>query len=67
MTGILVDAVSDIITLAGADIQAPPEIMRESQDSYVDGIAVLDGRMVTLLEMGELTAVVPSDIEAAAA
>jgi purine-binding chemotaxis protein CheW len=66
MTGILVDAVSDIITLAGADIQAPPEIMRETQDSYVDGIAVMDGRMVTLLEMGELTAAVPDDLPAAA-
>lgn len=66
MTGILVDAVSDIITLAGADIQAPPDIMRDSQDSYVDGIAVLDGRMVTLLEMGELTAGVPSDVPIAA-
>jgi purine-binding chemotaxis protein CheW len=66
MTGILVDAVSDIITLAGADIQAPPEIMRETQDSYVNGIAVMDGRMVTLLEMGELTAAVPSELPTAA-
>lgn len=54
-TGLLVDAVSDIITLADADVQAPPEIMRKSQDACVDGIAVLDGRMVTLLEMTQLT------------
>ncbi len=56
MTGVLVDAVSDIITLSDADIQPPPEIVRGSQDQCVNGIAVLDGRMVTLLGMDDLLA-----------
>lgn len=53
-TGILVDAVSDIITLTSAQVQPPPDVMQESQDKYVNGIAVLEGRMVTLLEMDNL-------------
>ena len=66
MTGILVDAVSDILTLAASDVQAPPEIMHDANDHYISGIAVLDGRMVTLLEMAELTAAVPDCAQEAA-
>ena len=54
-TGILVEAVSDIITLSAADVQPPPDVM-QSDDQYLEGIAVLDGRMVTLLAISHLTA-----------
>jgi purine-binding chemotaxis protein CheW len=53
--GLLVDAVSDILTAAASDIQPTPELARESHSSFVDGIAVLDKRMVTLLSMEKLT------------
>lgn len=53
--GLLVDAVSDILTVSQNEIQAVPDVMRESQNDYVEGIAVLDGRMVTLLGMTKLT------------
>ena len=53
--GLLVDAVSDILTVSRQDIQSVPDMMRESQNDYVEGIAVLDGRMVTLLGMTKLT------------
>jgi purine-binding chemotaxis protein CheW len=53
--GLLVDAVSDILTVTRQEIQAVPDVMRESQNDYVEGIAVLDGRMVTLLGMTRLT------------
>ncbi len=52
--GLLVDAVSDILTATAADIQPTPELARESQSSFVEGIAVLDQRMVTLLSMESL-------------
>jgi purine-binding chemotaxis protein CheW len=55
MTGLLVDAVSDIITLSEADIQPPPDVMQSDGNQYIDGIAVRDGRMVTLLGMDGLT------------
>ena len=54
--GLLVDAVSDIITVTSADIQGTPELARDAQDQFVDGIAVLDDRMVTILSMDQLTA-----------
>ena len=54
-TGILVEAVSDIITLSAADVQPPPDVM-QSDDQYIEGIAVLDGRMVTLLAISHLSA-----------
>jgi purine-binding chemotaxis protein CheW len=60
-TGILVDAVSDIITLAGNQVQPTPEMMQDGDDKYVDGIAVLEGRMVTLLEMQGLTSAMQND------
>jgi len=67
ITGLLVDAVSDIITLSDADIQPPPEIVSSSQDHCVSGIAVRDGRMVTLLTMDDLIAVSDSPESSAAA
>jgi len=53
--GVLVEAVSDIITLSAADIQPPPDVMQNTQNQYIEGIAVLDGRMVTLLATSHLT------------
>ena len=41
--------------MTAAEIQPVPNVMRKSQNEYVEGIAVLDGRMVTLLEMTKLT------------
>jgi Chemotaxis signal transduction protein len=55
-TGILVDAVSDIITVSNADVQPPPDVMN-GHDGHIDGIAVIDGRMVTLLAISHMTAI----------
>ena len=54
--GLLVDAVSDILTARASDIQATPELVRDPQSAFIEGIAVLDQRMVTLLSMEKLTA-----------
>ncbi len=56
--GLLVDAVSDILTAGGSDIQATPELSRDEQSQFVDGIAVLDKRMVTILGLERLTAAI---------
>jgi purine-binding chemotaxis protein CheW len=55
-TGMLVDAVSDIITLASSDVQPPPDVMDSDNDSGIEGIAILDGKMVTLLSTSSLSA-----------
>jgi purine-binding chemotaxis protein CheW len=54
--GLLVDAVSDIMTVTTSEIQPTPDLARDANSSFVDGIAVLDQRMVTLLSMEKLTA-----------
>ncbi|HWA89413.1 MAG TPA: chemotaxis protein CheW [Rhizomicrobium sp.] len=54
--GLLVDAVSDILTVRAADIQPTPELARDEQSEFIEGIAVLDSRMVTILSMERLTA-----------
>lgn len=54
--GLLVDAVSDIMTVTAGDIQATPELVRDTQSEFIEGIAVLDKRMVTILSMERLMA-----------
>lgn len=54
--GLLVDAVSDIIEASGADIQATPELAQEAHSEFAEGIAVMDGRLVTILSMEKLIA-----------
>jgi purine-binding chemotaxis protein CheW len=56
LTGVLVDAVLDILTMSSKDIQDVPDVVREESNGYVDGIAVLDGSLVTLLGIEQLTA-----------
>ncbi len=52
----LVDAVLDILSVASDQIQPVPNMVRDEANDYVDGIAVLDGHMVTLLGIEKLTA-----------
>jgi purine-binding chemotaxis protein CheW len=55
-TGLLVDAVSDIIYVRSDEVQPPPEMMEDdASNRFVEGIAVRDGRMVTLLGIAKLT------------
>lgn len=54
--GLLVDAVSDILTTTEDDIQVTPELARDGQSEFIDGIAVLEDRMVTILNMERLAA-----------
>ena len=48
-TGILVDAVSDIIVLSPSDTQPTPDLADGGNDKCIQGIAVVDGRLVTVL------------------
>ena len=67
--GLLVDAVSDILTVTAAEIQATPDMAQGGGNGFMDGIAVLGERMVTLLSMDRLIGalVTPAMAEKAAA
>ena len=52
--GLLVDAVSDILTVTASEIQTTPDLARDAATGFLDGIAVLGERMVTILSMDRL-------------
>jgi purine-binding chemotaxis protein CheW len=49
--GLLVDAVSDIITVAAADIQPTPNVASEMVKTFVQGILAIEGRMISLIAL----------------
>lgn len=55
--GLLVNAVSDILTLRTEQLQPPPETSVPLDQKYVDSLAIVDSRMVRVLN---LAAVLPN-------
>ncbi len=49
--GLLVDAVSDILTVGDAAIQPPPEIASGRVRTFVQGLLAIEGRMVSLISL----------------
>lgn len=52
--GILVDTVSDILTVSAADIKMAPEMEARTDADFIGGLISLDDRMVVLLEVERL-------------
>jgi purine-binding chemotaxis protein CheW len=61
--GILVDAVSDILTLNSNTIQPTPDIGSDTVSSFLRGLIPVDGRMISLIALDN---VLPADGAAAA-
>jgi purine-binding chemotaxis protein CheW len=61
--GLLVDAVSDILTLTTETIQPTPEVATAFVKSFVRGMLAIDGRMIGVIE---LDGVMSDETEAAA-
>jgi purine-binding chemotaxis protein CheW len=57
VVGLLVDGVSDILTLDPATIQATPEVADRESMTCIQGIVPLEGRMISVLS---LESVVPT-------
>lgn len=51
LTGLLVDAVKDVLTISEEDIQPAPEITRGVDSDLIGGIGQYGERMVTLLDI----------------
>lgn len=49
--GLLVDAVSDILTVNDASIQPTPEIASDLVKQFVRGLLPVDGRMISLVSL----------------
>ena len=49
--GLLVDAVNDILTVTEEMIQPTPEVASSLTRSHVEGLIILDGRMLGVLQL----------------
>ncbi|MEM9170307.1 MAG: chemotaxis protein CheW [Pseudomonadota bacterium] len=54
IVGMLVDAVSDILTITSEKIQPTPEIASEAVKAFIIGVIALDGKMIRLLDLNEV-------------
>ena len=63
IVGLLVDAVSDILTLTNEKIQPTPEVASAFVKSFVRGMLAIDGRMIGVIE---LDSIMSTETEAAA-
>ncbi len=52
--GLLVDAVSDILTITGDSIQPTPEVSSDYERQFARGIVAIDRRMICLIELDAL-------------
>jgi purine-binding chemotaxis protein CheW len=49
VVGLLVDAVSDILTVTDDIIQPTPDVASETAKSFIRGLIAMDGRMISLI------------------
>ena len=52
--GLLVDAVSDILTVGEATVQPPPDMASAKARSFVNGLLAFDDRMVSMILLDRL-------------
>ncbi len=51
VVGLLVDAVSDILTVRDEEILPPPDVASDMAKKFVSGLLAMDGRMISLLSV----------------
>ncbi len=49
--GLLVDAVSDIISIPSSELQAPPDIVVDPSNTFVRALTVVEGRMLRIVDL----------------
>ena len=54
LVGLLVDAVSDILTVGDGVVQPPPDMASEMVRLFVQGLLAIDGRMISLISLDHL-------------
>lgn len=54
MTGLLVDAVSDIIALTDEDMQPPPDVGSDTTPNTIRALSLIEERMIRVLELANI-------------
>ena len=62
VVGVVVDGVSDVITLSPEQIRPPPPLANSTDTSHITGFGTLDDRMRILLDVERLMASVDMDV-----
>ncbi len=52
--GLLVDAVSDILTVTDDVVQPTPDIVSDMVETFVRGVFLVDGRMISLVALDDI-------------
>ncbi|MBW8742978.1 MAG: chemotaxis protein CheW [Sphingomonas sp.] len=65
LQGIIVDAVSDIVTVGPEQLQPVPDVGQTQAAGFLDGIAMIDGRLIMILGLDRVTEPQPVLDEAA--
>ena len=61
MTGLLVDAVSDIIALSEEDMQPPPEMSTNAPAGVIKALTLLEERMIRVLDLSNVVNIEKSE------
>lgn len=61
MTGLLVDAVSDIIALKQTDLQPPPDAATHGVPAIIKSLTLIEDRMIRVLDLPNVVAIVQSE------
>lgn len=61
MVGLMVDAVSDILTAASEDLQPPPEVGSGGGASHVSALFVMNDRLYRVLDLGSVLPAIALD------
>ncbi|WP_299612890.1 chemotaxis protein CheW [uncultured Tateyamaria sp.] len=61
MTGLLVDAVSDIVALNQEDLQQPPDTAMQDGPSVIKSLTLIEDRMIRVLELSQIVIQAESD------
>jgi len=56
VVGVVVDSVSDVLTLDAASIRPPPEFSAAFDTRYITGLGTVEGRMLILVDIERLLA-----------
>jgi purine-binding chemotaxis protein CheW len=54
LVGLLVDAASEVLKLAPAQIEPPPKVLDDGDSTYVTGVAKHQGRLIILVDLKKI-------------
>jgi purine-binding chemotaxis protein CheW len=52
--GLLVDAVSDILSIPQDELAPPPELAADNSQTFISALTIVDGRMIRVLDLGSV-------------